>query len=288
MPADSAGRVAPLHWRPAIQHRVEVAATAGPKVVVQPAPQGVNPTPPLRSQTGSPRPARRDPASAATTSSGPVPQGDRLNCRTMCRRGRDPGAGSPAPNRARAPATKLQRARQALPGADSARAASPPKKAARRTTATSSMAAAPPAARCTTCTPSPRRISPPLPSYARVTNLSTNGKSVVVRVNDRGPFHSQPHHRPQLCRRGEARLPRARHRRVEVRALTPASCRTPRWRRSRAGDTSAMDALVDGLPRAVARSRTRRSAPRAAAPATSARQYPLRHAPGRQSADGRR
>lgn len=29
----------------------------------------------------------------------------------------------------------------------------------------------------------------PLPSYARVTNL-TNGSSVIVRVNDRGPFHS--------------------------------------------------------------------------------------------------
>lgn len=28
----------------------------------------------------------------------------------------------------------------------------------------------------------------PIPSYARVTNLS-NGRSVVVRVNDRGPFH---------------------------------------------------------------------------------------------------
>lgn len=28
----------------------------------------------------------------------------------------------------------------------------------------------------------------PLPSYARVTNLET-GKSIVVRVNDRGPFH---------------------------------------------------------------------------------------------------
>jgi rare lipoprotein A len=28
----------------------------------------------------------------------------------------------------------------------------------------------------------------PLPSYARVTNVS-NGKSIVVRVNDRGPFH---------------------------------------------------------------------------------------------------
>ena len=30
----------------------------------------------------------------------------------------------------------------------------------------------------------------PIPSYVRVTNLK-NGKSVVVRVNDRGPFHSQ-------------------------------------------------------------------------------------------------
>src|SRR5690606_2357757 len=28
----------------------------------------------------------------------------------------------------------------------------------------------------------------PLPSYVRVTNLES-GKSVVVRVNDRGPFH---------------------------------------------------------------------------------------------------
>ena len=30
----------------------------------------------------------------------------------------------------------------------------------------------------------------PLPTYARVTNL-TNGKSVVVRINDRGPFHKE-------------------------------------------------------------------------------------------------
>lgn len=28
----------------------------------------------------------------------------------------------------------------------------------------------------------------PLPSYARVTNLS-NGRSIIVRINDRGPFH---------------------------------------------------------------------------------------------------
>lgn len=30
----------------------------------------------------------------------------------------------------------------------------------------------------------------PLPSYVRVTNLA-NGKSVIVKVNDRGPFHSE-------------------------------------------------------------------------------------------------
>jgi rare lipoprotein A len=29
----------------------------------------------------------------------------------------------------------------------------------------------------------------PIPSYARVTNLS-NGKQVIVRINDRGPFHT--------------------------------------------------------------------------------------------------
>lgn len=29
----------------------------------------------------------------------------------------------------------------------------------------------------------------PIPSYARVTNLA-NGKSIVVRINDRGPFHN--------------------------------------------------------------------------------------------------
>jgi len=30
----------------------------------------------------------------------------------------------------------------------------------------------------------------PIPSYVRVTNLS-NGRSVVVRINDRGPFHAE-------------------------------------------------------------------------------------------------
>ena len=37
--------------------------------------------------------------------------------------------------------------------------------------------------------PSAAHKTLPIPSYARVTNLE-NGKSIVVRVNDRGPFHS--------------------------------------------------------------------------------------------------
>ncbi|NQX89815.1 MAG: septal ring lytic transglycosylase RlpA family protein [Halioglobus sp.] len=38
--------------------------------------------------------------------------------------------------------------------------------------------------------PSAAHKSLPIPSYARVTNLE-NGRSIVVRVNDRGPFHSE-------------------------------------------------------------------------------------------------
>ena len=60
----------------------------------------------------------------------------------------------------------------------------------------------------------------PLPSYARVTNLD-NGKSVVVRVNDRGPFHSN-----RLIDLSYAAAVKLGYRErgtanVEVRALTP-------------------------------------------------------------------
>lgn len=59
----------------------------------------------------------------------------------------------------------------------------------------------------------------PLPSYVRVTNLD-NGRQVVVRVNDRGPFHDQrlidlsyaAAYRLDMLNRGTAR--------VEVQAIT--------------------------------------------------------------------
>ena len=61
----------------------------------------------------------------------------------------------------------------------------------------------------------------PLPSYARVTSLD-NGKSVVVRVNDRGPFHSKriidlsytAAHKLGIIGSGSGR--------VEVESITPA------------------------------------------------------------------
>ena len=66
----------------------------------------------------------------------------------------------------------------------------------------------------------------PLPSYVRVTNLD-NGRSVVVKVNDRGPFlHDRlidlsylAAHKLDIARHGTGR--------VEVRAVTPDDSSTP-------------------------------------------------------------
>ncbi|MBD9479161.1 septal ring lytic transglycosylase RlpA family protein [Pseudoxanthomonas sp. PXM02] len=93
----------------------------------------------------------------------------------------------------------------------------------------------------------------PLPSFARVTNLD-NGKSVVVRVNDRGPFHEgrvidlsyAAAVRLGITQRGTGR--------VEVRALTPdgstlAAAPAP----APAPSSSAMDQLVGQLPKDAAR-----------------------------------
>ena len=60
----------------------------------------------------------------------------------------------------------------------------------------------------------------PLPTYARVTNLK-NGRSVVVRINDRGPFVAN--RLIDLSYTAAAKLDMLREGTalVEVRALTP-------------------------------------------------------------------
>ncbi|MEG3191722.1 septal ring lytic transglycosylase RlpA family protein [Lysobacter sp. D1-1-M9] len=100
----------------------------------------------------------------------------------------------------------------------------------------------------------------PLPSFARVTNLD-NGKSVVVRVNDRGPFHEG--RVIDLSYAAAVKLDYVRNgtARVEVRALTPGDPATSMHAAASPTDSvapapgpgvqppaSAMDHLVETIP----------------------------------------
>ncbi|MFZ5635871.1 MAG: septal ring lytic transglycosylase RlpA family protein [Pseudomonadota bacterium] len=64
----------------------------------------------------------------------------------------------------------------------------------------------------------------PLPSYVRVTNLA-NGRSVVVRVNDRGPFHAGRIIDLSYAAATKLGFIKQGTARVEVRALTPGEGR---------------------------------------------------------------
>jgi rare lipoprotein A len=66
----------------------------------------------------------------------------------------------------------------------------------------------------------------PLPSYVRVTNLA-NGKSVVVRVNDRGPFHAGRIIDLSYAAATKLGFVHQGTARVEVRALSPGEGRGP-------------------------------------------------------------
>jgi rare lipoprotein A len=130
----------------------------------------------------------------------------------------------------------------------------------------------------------------PLPSFARVTNLD-NGKSVVVRVNDRGPFHDGRVIDLSYAAAVKLGITQRGTGRVEVRALTgkdqgsvrasttPAPVRTTIATgiptRIASGKPTAMDELVDQLPQgASASSQTPVvSAAATVAPASQALRY---------------
>ena len=110
----------------------------------------------------------------------------------------------------------------------------------------------------------------PLPSYARVTNLD-NGKSVVVKINDRGPFHSS-----RIIDLSYAAAVKLGYRekgtaRVEVRALHPGDAGGSLASARDAADASAMDRLVDRLPEALAAAGPARPAPPVEAKAADTR-----------------
>ncbi|HDS1555800.1 septal ring lytic transglycosylase RlpA family protein [Stenotrophomonas maltophilia] len=99
----------------------------------------------------------------------------------------------------------------------------------------------------------------PLPSFARVTNLD-NGESVIVRVNDRGPFHDgrvvdlsyAAAVRLGITQRGTGN--------VEVRALQPGEsnqmAQKPSRRERRAAEAAAATAVASARPAPAPRAST--------------------------------
>lgn len=109
----------------------------------------------------------------------------------------------------------------------------------------------------------------PLPSFARVTNLD-NGKSVVVRVNDRGPFHEGRVIDLSYAAAVKLGITQRGTGRVEVRALTgndnggatlaaepvKTTVATGIPTRIATGKPTPMDQLVDRLPKQAATGQT--------------------------------
>ena len=91
----------------------------------------------------------------------------------------------------------------------------------------------------------------PLPSFARVTNLD-NGRSIVVRVNDRGPFH--PGRVIDLSYAAAVKLGYRDQgtARVRVEALTQADGGGVLASNRKSAADTAMDRLVEQLPQALA------------------------------------
>lgn len=93
----------------------------------------------------------------------------------------------------------------------------------------------------------------PLPSFARVTNLE-NGKSVVVRVNDRGPFHDGRIVDLSYAAAVKLGITQRGTGKVEVRALTPGTeapahvAVAPAPAASARERSSTLDSLLSTLP----------------------------------------
>lgn len=89
----------------------------------------------------------------------------------------------------------------------------------------------------------------PLPSYVRVTNLA-NGKSVVVRVNDRGPFHAGRVIDLSYAAAAKLGFVKQGTARVEVRALVPDGDGRELARRDDDDSTPSPPAVPDNSVRA--------------------------------------
>lgn len=88
----------------------------------------------------------------------------------------------------------------------------------------------------------------PIPSYVRVTNLD-NGKSGIVRVNDRGPFHSNRIIDVSYAAAVKLDMVRSGTARVKIEAITPATA-------AYAARDADRDALSEASHKSSGRSKT--------------------------------
>lgn len=84
----------------------------------------------------------------------------------------------------------------------------------------------------------------PIPSYARVRNVN-NGKEIVVRVNDRGPFHSSRVMDLSYAAAVKLGISSAGSATVEIERLTFDDIRTGAWRRGTEPDVLPADPIAD-------------------------------------------
>jgi rare lipoprotein A len=90
----------------------------------------------------------------------------------------------------------------------------------------------------------------PIPSYARVTN-TRNGRSVIVRVNDRGPFLSGRIMDLSYAAAYKLGYIGAGSAPVEVEAILPEDIRTARWREPAPAETAPEPARVPTAVEAI-------------------------------------
>lgn len=87
----------------------------------------------------------------------------------------------------------------------------------------------------------------PIPSYARVRNVA-NGKEVIVRVNDRGPFHANRVLDLSYAAALKLGVTSAGSGTVEVERLTFDEIRSGAWRKGDPGESVADDAPTVAAP----------------------------------------
>ncbi len=87
----------------------------------------------------------------------------------------------------------------------------------------------------------------PIPSYARVRNVS-NGQEIIVRINDRGPFHSNRVMDLSYAAAVKLGVASAGSATVEIERLTFDEIRTGAWRKGTLMDPAGVDAAQAAAP----------------------------------------